>query len=467
MLKSITHYSIIFFLFLLSACSTTKNQPQRPMETYLEPADLPPSVSTVNIPIRLNAAEIERLLNNKLSGDIYSDTNVDDDGLMMKATRTQNINIKLEGFQMNYRVPVKIWVFKKLLDNVLTGKRGIEAEGELALNFRTVLDIKSDWSVESRTELMSYDWIRNMAVKTGIGSVDVKYIADIIIKRSRTTITEAIDQQLKTQFQIRKNLEDAWTTMQQPVSIPSSYGTWWVKLTPQSVEMTPFTTIGDILQANISVQSLAEVAAGATQPVFRANTFLPPFKLGNRQTDDFEVSLSTDIPIKEAEALAKSFAVGQVFEPAGKRIEVRDIQLFGQNDKIVVNTSFTGSYTGSLYLIGRPVFDPVKNTIYLADLDYDLQTKDFLLKSANWLFDKTILNKMKQACVFPLDENVKSFKDMMNAQIQNYKFNNNVSLKGSVEDIKVNDIKVLKDKIKIYVSSKGKLNVDVEGLDKF
>jgi hypothetical protein len=56
---------------------------------------------------------------------------------------------------------------------------------------------------------------------------------------------------------------------------------------------------------------------------------------------------------------------------------------------------------------------------------------------------------------------------MMNSQLQNYKFNNNVSLKGSVEDIKVNDIKILKDKIKIYVSSKGKLNVDVEGLDKF
>ena len=46
------------------------------METYQEPAELAPSVSTVNIPIRLNAAEIERLLNNKLSGDIYSDTNV-------------------------------------------------------------------------------------------------------------------------------------------------------------------------------------------------------------------------------------------------------------------------------------------------------------------------------------------------------------------------------------------------------
>ena len=459
--------SFLFSILLLTACSTTKNQPQRPMETYQAPADLPPSVSTVNIPIRLSSPEIERLLNNKLNGDIYVDNNVADDGLMMRATRTQNITIRLDGFQMYYRVPVKIWVYKQLLDNVLTGKRGIEAEGELALNFRTTINIKPDWSVDPQTELVGYDWIRNMAVKTGIGNLDVKYLADIIINRSRTTITYAIDQQLKTQFQIRKNLEDAWTMMQRPVAIPSSYGTWWVKLTPQSVEMTPFTTIGDVLQANISIQSLAEVVAGTQQPIFRPDTYLPPFNIGYHQTDDFEVSLATDIPISEAETLAKSYAVGQVFQPAGKRIEVSDIQLFGQNDKIVVNVSFTGSYTGSLYLVGRPAFDPIKNTIYLENLDYDLQTKDFLINSAKWLFDKTILKKMTQACVFPLDDNVKFFKEMINSQIQNYKFNNNVSLQGSVQDIKVTDIKVLKDKIKIYVNSKGKLNVAVEGLDKF
>lgn len=467
MTKVLTKFLYLTIILFACACTTTKNQPQRPMETYQDPADLPPSVSNVNIPIRLNAAEIERLLNNKLSGDIYTDNNVDDDGLMMKATRTQNINIRLDGFQMYYRVPVKIWVFKKLLDNVLTGKRGIEAEGELALNFRTAIEVKSDWSVEPRTELVGYDWIRNMAVKTGIGNLDVKYIADLIIKRSRTTISTAIDQQLKSQFLIRKNLEDAWTMMQRPVPVTSSYGTWWVKLTPQSVEMTPFSTNGDVLQANINIQSLAEVVAGTMQPTFRPDTYLPPFKIGYGANNDFSVNLSTDIPIKEAEALAKSYAVGQVFQPAGKRIEVRDIQLFGQNDKIVVNASFSGSYTGSLYLIGRPVFDPVKNTIYLEDLDYDLQTKDFLINSAKWLFDKTILKKMKEACVFPLDENVKFFKEMMNSQIQNYKFNNNVSLKGFVNDIKVTDIKILRDKIKIYVSSTGNLNVDVEGLDKF
>ena len=96
--------------------------------------------------------------------------------------------------------------------------------------------------------------------------------------------------------------------------------------------------------------------------------------------NDFAVNLVTDISMKEAESMAKSFALNQKFYPGGKEIAVRNIELFGQNDKIVVNTSFSGSYTGSLYLIGRPVYNPQKNAIEMEDLDYDLQSKDFMLR---------------------------------------------------------------------------------------
>lgn len=464
-MRKLLNIKILFiFLGIFAACGTTKNQPQKPMESYVEPVEVPPSVSMVNIPIRLNAAEIERLLNSKLSGAIYEDNNLDDDGLMLKATKTQNINIKLDGFTMSYRVPLKLWVFKKVI-----GSKGIEAEGELALNFKTAVNVQPEWWMWTKTELVGQEWIRNMAVKTGLGNIDVKYLADIIIGRSKAMLTETLDKQITQSFQIRPQVEEAWNVMQKPVSIASQYGTWWVKLTPQSVEMTPFTTSGDVLKANIGVQSIAEVVASSNgqMPVFRPNTTLPQFKMGYNDTDDFAVNLTTDISFAEAEQMAKNLVVGQVFNPGGKTIKVENLQLFGQNDKMVVNTKFSGDYNGSLYLVGTPKFDAQKNRIYLDNVDYDLQTKDFLLRSATWLFDKTILKKMKESCVFPLDDNVLAFKAMMNDQLKNYRMNANVSIKGAVDDLKVTDIQLTKDKIRISVTSKGKLNLDVEGLDKF
>jgi Domain of unknown function (DUF4403) len=464
MRKLFTFNFFATLLVVFAACGTTKNQPQKPMEIAQAPVEVPPSLSTVNIPIRLNAAEIERLLNTKLSGTIYEDNNLDDDGLMMKATKTQNINIKLDGFTMSYRVPLKLWVFKKVL-----GSKGIEAEGEIALNFKTAVNVQPEWWMWTRTELVGQEWIRNMVVKTGLGNIDVKYIADIIIGRSKAMLTETLDKQITQSFQIRPQVEEAWNTMQKPISIASSYGTWWVKLTPQSIEMTPFTSSGDVLKANISVQSLAEVVAGSNgqTPTFRPNTTLPQFKVGYNQGDSFAVNLTTDISFAEAEQIAKNIVVGQVFNPGGKTIKVDNLQLFAQNDKMVINTKFTGDYNGSLYLIGTPKFDAKKNTIYLDNVDYDLQTKDFLLRSASWLFDKTIVKKMKESCVFPLDANVLAFKGMMNDMLKDYRMNPNVSIKGAVENIQVMDIQLLQDKIKIWVTSKGKLNLDVEGLDKF
>ena len=456
---------IFFFaaIIMSAACGSVKNQPQRPVESYQQPLELTPSVSTVNIPVRFKANEIERILNNKLSGLIYEDGNLEDDGLMMKATKSQNISIRLDGLQLTYRVPLKLWVFKKII-----GTRGIESEGELALTFKTTLTIKPDWSVEPRTELVSNDWIRNMVVKTGFGNLDVKYIANIIIDRSKSTLTNAIDQQLKTQFQIRKSLEEAWRLMQQPVSINSTYGTWWIKLTPQKVSMTPLRSSGDAIESVISAESYADVVAGVQQPTFMANTYLPSFQLNNTYLpSDFAVNLTTDISIKEAEQMAKGFILGQTFNPGGKTIRVTDIQLFGQEDKLVINAKFAGDYAGSLYLVGRPVFNPKKNAIEMENLDYDLQTKSFLINSAKWLFDKSILRKMKEACVFPLDENVKFFKTMMNDQLRNYKFNNNVTLNGSVDEIKVERILLTQGNIKAYVSSKGKIVLDVNGLDGF
>lgn len=462
MIKMLKIFSFIFIAMYFTACGIVKNQPQRPMESYQPPTEVPPSVSTVNIPVRLNAAEIERLLNNRLSGVIYEDKNLEDDGLMMNATKSQNINIRLDGLQMNYRVPLKLWVFKKVF-----GNRGFEAEGELALTFRTTININPDWTVQPVTELVGYDWIKNMAMKTGFGSIDVKYIANIIIDRSKSTLTSAIDQQLRNQFQIKSSLEEAWQLMQRPVSMNSSYGTWWVKLTPQSIAMTPFRTVGDVIESTITATSFAEVVAGTQQPNFYPNTSLPPFQLGGAAVNDFAANLTTDISMKEAESMAKNYVLNQKFYPGGKEIVVRDIQLFGQNDKIVVNVSFTGSYEGSLYLIGRPIFNPKKNTIEMEDLDYDLQSKDFMLRSAKWLFDKVILKKMKEACVFPLDENVQYFKTTMNDMLREYKFTNNVILRGMVSNINVQRIQILQGNIKIYVSSNGTLNLDVNGLDSF
>ncbi len=471
-------FSIIVILCV--SCGTTKTQtspnsnvsdnanaPVRPTEIYTAPVEAAAKTSMVNIPIRFKGSEIENLLNAKLNYVIYEDNNAEDDGLMMKATKNQNITLKLDGLNIDYAVPLKLWVWKKLLDNAWTGKRGIEAEGDITLNFRTTLNIYGDWSVDSRTELTNYTWQRNMAVKTGIGNIDVKYLADIIIGRTKNTITTGIDKQLKSQFQLLNPMTEAWKQMQTPISLTNAYGRWWVKLTPEEVKLTPFRNENDALVANVVVSTLVDVKTGEMQPVFRPNSYLPPFQYSYTNADSFNINLVTSIPLVEAERMAKNYCANQTFNAGGKKVRVVNIELFGQNDKMVVNTKFEGDFSGNLYLVGKPFFNPLTNSVELKDLDYDLQTKSFLIRTAKWLFDRTILNKIKESCVFKVDNNIATLKNTMNDQMRNYKFNNNVSINGSVNDIFINDIQLQQNEIKVFISSVGKLNVELSNLNSY
>lgn len=465
----------IFFvmtsIFLCSACGSSKKiagQPNKPMESYDQNQPTPPpSVSTVHLPIRLSAKELELLINNKITGVIYDDPSLEGDDLKVRATKTQPIKIQMAGMDMNYRVPIQIWIFRKLFSSSITGVRGIEAEGEIALLFKTHMQIKPDWTIQPKTEILGYEWIKNMAVKTGLGNVDVKYIANHLLEKSKTTLTTAIDNAIVQSVNLPQKMNEAWLVMQNPLKVNETYR-MWCKITPQNVTMTPLRVAGDALETTLSIEGVTEVAAGETAPKFMANTALPPFKMVETPSgNDFTVNLGTDIPFPEAERMAKNFAVGQTFEPSGKKITITNIQLFGQQDKMIVNTTFTGSYNGSLYLIGKPVFNPQKNTIELQDVDFELNTKSFLLKSAAWLFDKMIVRKIKESAVFALTDHLNSTKKSLNDLLRHYALNNNVYIEGQIDDLQVQNMMLTPSGIRIHLSSKGKLAVNLEGLDKF
>lgn len=464
-------FFVITSFFLCSACGSSKKisgQPPKPMESYDQNQTTPPpSVSTVHLPIRLSAKELEMLINNKITGVIYDDPSLEGDDLKVRATKTQPIKIQMAGMAMNYRVPIQIWIFRKLFSSSITGVRGVEAEGEIALLFKTHIQIKPDWTIQPKTEIVGYEWIKNMAVKTGLGNIDVKYIANHLLEKSKTTLTTAIDNAIVQSVNLPQKMNEAWFVMQNPMKVNESYR-MWCKITPQNVTMTPLRAAGDALETTLSIEGVTEVAAGETAPKFMANTALPPFKMVETPSgNDFTVNLSTDIPFSEAERMAKNFAVGQTFEPSGKKITITNLQLFGQQDKMIVNTTFTGSYNGSLYLIGKPVFNPQKNTIELQDVDFELNTKNFLLKSAAWLFDKTIIRKIKESAVFALTDHLNGTKKSLNDLLRHYALNNNVYIEGQIDDLQVQNMTLTPSGIRIHVGSKGKLAVNLEGLDKF
>ena len=69
--------------------------------------------STIIIPVSIDIKDLERKVNNELNGLVYEDNSLDDnnhDNMMIKAWKRDYFDINLNGNEISYRLPLKLWV---------------------------------------------------------------------------------------------------------------------------------------------------------------------------------------------------------------------------------------------------------------------------------------------------------------------------------------------------------------------
>lgn len=451
---------LVAILFIPACTSQRMTNAPKPMEQYNFAVEQPLS-SSISIPVHIPEGELMRALNASLSGQaIYEDYSYYDnghDGLMLNAWKSEDITLSIYGNLIKYRIPLKLWMKKELLLGAAA-----EAEAELALNFTTRFSINQDWSLNTQTEVEWYEWLKRPVLKTGLGDISVETIANIALNRSRESLAESLDQYVSQQINLRPYVQAAWAAVQEPVLLDTSYQ-MWSKTTPISIGMTPIASYGNAIHAKIAIECINDVTFGA-EPSFRENTMLPNLNLITDAPDVFMMQFATDVPFPEAERLAKDMMVGQIFESGKKKVKVEDLKLWGNNDKLVVNTLLSGSFNGNIYFIGKPEFNPEKNQVEVKDLDFHFDTRSFLLRSASWIFQGAIKRKMAAAMVFPMEENILGIKNSAQQALGYFEIQPGVLLQGTIDSVSVQDIHVTRNSLRVNLFSKGNVRVDVQGL---
>ncbi len=455
----INRLGLTALLLLFVACKTAKNaSAPSPGEQYNTSVEQP-LISALTIPVAISVNDLVSSLNARLQGVLYEDNSFTDNGnddLMLRLTKAQPITMFLSGNTFKYRVPLKIWAKQKLFLGIA------EIEGDLALNLKTTFGINPDWSLNTQTSVEYHEWLSKPVLKTGLGNLNIESVANLMLNRSKNTLSQTLDRMVSQQFSLKPYVQDAWAALQAPVQLDQASGLW-IKTTPISIGMTPLETDGNTLRSKISVECHNDVTFGE-KPAFRANSSLPNLRLLHDAPDEFQVRIATDVPFAEAERLARASMVGQVFESGKNKVTVEDIKLWGNDDRLVVNSRLAGSFNGNIYFIGRPVMNAAKNRIEVTDLDFHTETRNFLHKTAAWLFSGTIKKRMAESMVFPLDENIAQLKTSVQETLRNYVIQPGVVLTGAVDSLTVEKTRVTPTGIRVDLYSKGKVNVDVKGL---
>ncbi len=467
----------LVLLLIVTGCSTAPSDrlnPKAPKESYnrteMEVRN-EKYLSTVNVPVSIALRDVERQINTQVNGQIFESNTFDppapdgSDPLHIKVWKRGNISVSASGGAdslFRFVVPLKIWA--KAGKRIFGFIQSQATEFEITIRFATRFSIDPDWSVNTQTTAEGYDWGSRPTIRIGGFSIPITGIVGKIIDKNLGTITKSLDQQVRQQIDLRTPVLQAWNTVRQPYLLSDVYRTW-LQVVPRRILITPLRFESNTIRTLIGIEGYTLTSVGA-KPDVRPAVSLPDLSVVPTVKDDFQVSILSESTYEEAAKLASENFVGKKFEFQDGRyyVTIRDIDLYGQNENLIIKAGLTGSVTGDIYLKGRPYYDPQTKTIALKDLQYDLETSSLLQRTASWLLKGTLARILEKQFTIPVGDQLIEIQKSMQAQLKNNQLTKGVVLNGIIDEVRPDGVYLTPTAILAVVFARGRVGVKVEGL---
>lgn len=462
--------SLAFVMGLFSLFTSCKPKPEfaplapeekyNPLQTVVQK-----QLSVVNIPVEIPLAEMERTLNAQLQDLLYEDNSFDDnqDNLMLKVWRREHIRIEAGGDLVGLRVPIRVWAkvrygFDRFGIKLYDFR---ETEFEMDVKFVSQLSVTPEWEVQTRTTPAGYEWVRKPFVRFGPVEIPVAPTIGRIIDEQQGSIAARLDEQVRKQLPVKTFVQQAWTLMQTPVQVSEAYQTW-LKISPTEVLITPLMAQDGKMKALVGIKGFTETIIGRKPEP--GNAGLPSLQITPQIPDDFAIGISGEVSHEYATELVSKQFVNQQFSSSGYSVTVKSVDLYGNGDYLIIKAGLAGSVNGTIYLRGKPYYDPATQAVSLQNLDYDLDTKSKLLLTANWLMRGTFLRKLGEAFKVPVGKQLAEARQNLQEKLNNNQVVKGIYLNGHIDELVPSSVVITPHSIFAVVLAKGKVDLKIAGL---
>jgi hypothetical protein len=455
--------TLAFITIALAGCRSTF-VPEKPAESY-QKYSYEPKPSVINLPIEMKVPELETFLNKQLTGLIYDDNSLDNndgDNLMVKAWKKENIRLNYDKGQFIYTVPLKLWIKAgwKIEQFGISLSDYKEMNAEIALNFHTAITVNKDWSITTKTVSDGYKWLSKPVLKLGPIDLPITFIADLIIKYNMETISSAIDEGMTSSLDLRTNAQQAWADIQKPMLLDEEYGLW-LRITPKSISSVPITGGKGVIRHTSSIQAVTECFTGK-QPPYKINPVLPDMVPASKLSDNFLINITSYISYDYIDSLSKALLSNTTYNFGKRQITITGVNIYGEDDNLIVETDVTGSLNGKLYFAGKPEYREADSTIVFSNLNFHMKTRNLLLKSASWLANGGIENILEKKMTYPIGSSLNETYNLIQQNLKHYEIAEGFFLSGQAGKMEIQPLVLTHESIIAPVTLEGKVLVGLQ-----
>jgi hypothetical protein len=468
MLKFSPILLVFLIIFLLSSCSTSnKIAALKPEPDDASPLIYDNTPSFVNLPISVKLKDVESQTNAILNGLIYDDNNIEDDDIEMKIWKLAPITIENDKESIGGKIKTVLPLKALVKYRIGTKKLGIEMYNTKEFNLNGVVTLVSDvslsnWKLNTKTELKSLDWNESPTMVVFGKNVPVTYLINPAVKIFRSKIEKKIDAAIEKSMDFKPNVLAALEKICTPFQMSEAYESW-LRIVPVEIYSTNAKLKNDTFLMEMGMKCMMEtLIGGKPESKFDATkiTLKPVAKIPNQITANI-AAVSTYA--EASKIMTKNFA-GEEFGSGNKKVKVQKVNIWHKNDKMVIALDLLGSVNGTIYLTGFPQYNELTKEIYFDKLDYALDTKNKLMRTANWLAQGMVLRKIQESCRYSIVPNLEEGKQNMMAYLKNYSPMPGVFVNGKMEDIQFQRIQLTNKAIIAFIKINGTVNVSVDGI---
>lgn len=453
---------ISIFCLLVSCSSSNKIATIKPEPSNNITTAYKTTTSYVSMPLEVTLKEIENLLNKSLSGLIYEDTNLDDDNTEMKIWKTNTIKLVEKDGKIQTILPLKIWTKYKYGTSFmgLNDTREIDLNGTITLLSSVKL---SNWKMNTNSVIQDFEWSESPTVLIAGKKVPITYLVNPTLSVFKSKMAKKIDDAIEKSCDFKPYVLNVLQTLSTPFKTSEAYETWF-KMNPVEVYVTDALLQKSKIKMNLGLKCTMQTMVGQEpKNIFdkESVTFKPVATVPDKTTATVAAISTYE---SASRIITKNFQ-GKEFASGSRKITIQKVDLWSKDGKMIIALDMTGSINGTIYLTGIPNYNSVTKEIYFEQMDYVLNTKGLLTKTANWLLQGVILRKIQENCRYSIKENLDEGKKNLLPYLSNYSPMKGVFVNGTLNDFEFEKVELTNEAIIAFITTTGKLNIKIDGME--
>ncbi|MFP9099509.1 DUF4403 family protein [Flavobacterium sp. RHBU_24] len=449
---------------LLTSCATSSRiQALKPEPGNTTDVVYQKSTSFISLPVSIAVADLETQTNKFVTGLVYEDNNIKDDDVTLKVWKTAPIKFSEKNGRLQIIIPIKV------NGNVRYGTTtmGIDLHDTREFNLAANITFDSsiglrNWQMTTDTKLQNLEWTESPSITVAGKKIPITYLINPTIKLFKTRIEDELDNAIKQSVDFKPQVLDALETLSKPFLTSEQYETWF-QLMPEELYVTDAKLNKKQITMNMGLKCTMETTVGqAPKAVLKKDAVV--LKAVSSMPEKVSAVVAAVSTYQSASAIITKNFQGQEFGDGKRKVTIQKVDLWSKDGKMIVALEMMGSITGTIYLSGIPNYNAVTKEIYFDQMDYVLDTKSALMRTANWMASGIILKKIQENCRYSIQANLEEGKKSMLPYLNNYSPMAGVFVNGTLDDFEFDKVTLTDNAIIAFIKGSGKINLKVDGM---